>query len=91
MKHALLLALCFGSILLAAEAPKVEPKITAEQRAKFWRAQTEAIAAQAQAQNTRAMFDAVRAELSKTCGDLPLVADEAGEPACGEKKAEAKK
>lgn len=75
-------------VMLAADAPK---QITAEQRAKFWRAQAEYIAAQAQVQKAQATLSAIQAEMVKACGDQQLVADEQGEPACKPKPETPKK
>ena len=75
--------------LAAAESPTT--KISAEQRAKFWRAQAEAIAAQAQYQSAKSALDAVQAELQKACGDGVLALDQAGEPSCKAKPETLKK
>ena len=66
------------SILLPA---KDVPTLTPDQRAKFWRAQAEAIAAQMQVQKAQARLDAVLSELKASCnGDIEF--NSSGEPSC---------
>jgi hypothetical protein len=76
---------------LAAETPKPEPpkapQITAEVRAKFWRASAEWAAAQARAQAAKTALESAQTELQKTCGtDADVVAGQDGEPQCKLKK-----
>jgi hypothetical protein len=59
--------------------------ITDAMRARFWRAQTEYIAASAQAQKAKVALDAAHAELQKACGDRQVIAGQDGEPTCAPK------
>ena len=63
------------------------PQITAEQRARFWRSQTEAILAAAQAQKAveqaRKAQEALATLRKEICGDaFEVAADANGEPSC---------
>lgn len=51
------------------------PQITAELRAKFWRAQAEELAA-------KLRLDAIRGEIAKTCAPRQVVSGVDGEPQC---------
>jgi hypothetical protein len=52
-------------------------------RARFWRAQAEAVAAAAKAKQAQDAAKTVREEMQKQCGDkFALALDVAGEPAC---------
>jgi hypothetical protein len=69
---------------LAASVCAVEKaQITAEMKAKYWRAQAEYIAAMVQAQRAKAALDSAQAEMQKACGEQPVVADPGGDPGCG--------
>lgn len=73
------------ALLLAAIIPLWAgdaPQISDAQRAKYWRAQAEAIATQARAEKALAVFQAVQAELVKACGGRQLIGGPDGEPAC---------
>jgi hypothetical protein len=73
-------------VALAASVGGVEKaQITAEMRAKFWRAQAEYIAAMVQAQRAKAALDSAQAEMQKVCGEQPVVANPGGDPECGPK------
>jgi len=68
------------------------PRITAEQRARFWRAQTEALVAGEQAQKAieqaRKAQEALAAVRAEVCGEAFNVApDTNGEPSCQAKQA----
>lgn len=68
--------------LVAQDAPKPAAKapLTAEQRARFWRAQVEAIVATEQARKAEERLAALRREI---CGDgYEVVPDAGGEPSC---------
>ena len=72
----------------AAVKPSVVPVITPEQRAKFWRLQTENLQAQANAGKTAAAFQDF---LNQMCGaDASPVYGPDGEPHCVAKPAPAK-
>lgn len=58
--------------------------ITAEQRAKFWRAQAEYLAA-------KAKLESAQAELARTCGSRQVIAGSDGEPTCAPKPEQPKK
>ena len=66
-----------------ALAGRLAAKITPEQRARFWRAQTELMDGTMRVEKARANLNAAEAEMVKACGsayDLTLTAD--GEPGC---------
>ncbi len=68
------------------ESPK-PPSIAAEIRARFWRAQAEAMAAAARAKQTQEAVKAAQDEMQKACGDqFVLALDAAGEPSCQTKQ-----
>lgn len=76
----------------ADNPPAKPPQITAEQRAKFWRATAESIAAASRAQQARDAVNAAQLDMQKTCGeDSDLVAGADGEPICKTKTKEVKK
>jgi hypothetical protein len=86
--HTQLIALTLlgGAAFAQAPPPKESPKpppIAAGTRARFWRAQAEAIAAAARARQTQDAVKAVQEEMQKECGDgfVPAL-DSAGEPSC---------
>jgi len=68
-------------VCAGAFAQDSAPKLTDGQRARYWRAQAEAVAAQARAAQAVATFQAVQAELVKACGGQLIGAPD-GEPAC---------
>lgn len=75
----------FCAVLLTATAFAVDsrpPEITAEQRARFWRAQYELLAAQLQAQQKVAALEAAKAELGNACREQSLTLGPSGEPVC---------
>ncbi len=85
MKH---LPIALAVLLLAAlaraqepAAPPTPPKITAEQRAKWWKAVVDSMVANENAKKAAEKLSEVRAELVRTCEDA-LAADPDGEPAC---------
>lgn len=64
------------------ETPAPPPKVSADLRAKFWRAIAQNEAAQAQVLKATALRQSVEAELRAACAGAQLVSDENGEPAC---------
>ncbi len=72
----------------SAPEKKEGPKIADELRARFWRAQSDSLAASAQFQKARAAMDSIIAEMKAVCGntDFEINADEKGEPNCQEVK-----
>ncbi len=83
MKYLLVFLVFAATMLCESPAPKPEPQtLTAELRAKFWRA----IAEQ---QSTKAAFEravenakATQEALRKACGGSAVVMNDSGEPAC---------
>lgn len=76
----------FGQSAPPKESPK-SPRIGAEMRARFWRAQAEAMAAAAKARQAQEAAKAAQEEMQKECGDkFVLAVDPAGEPFCEAKK-----
>lgn len=74
-----LVLLVMAGVLVAADAPQISDA----QRAKFWRAQAEYVAATVQAQRAKAALDAVQMEMSSACGETyQLAAGQDGEPIC---------
>ncbi len=74
-------------LAILAQEKASAPTISAELRAKFWRAQADNESAQSRAKAALATVQAVIAELQKTCGERHQVAlGQDGEPACQEKK-----
>ncbi len=72
---------------VTAPAKKEGPKIADDVRAKFWRAQSDSLAAQAQFQKARVALETVIEQMKTTCGtDFELNGDPQGEPLCVEKK-----
>ncbi|MGC9950384.1 MAG: hypothetical protein ABSF64_28805 [Bryobacteraceae bacterium] len=85
--HTQLIGLTLLGASAWAQAPPTEPpqppRIAAEMRARYWRAQAEAIAAAARARQAQEAAKAAQDEMQKACGDKFLLAlDAAGEPAC---------
>ncbi|MDR3798006.1 MAG: hypothetical protein P4K93_07625 [Terracidiphilus sp.] len=80
----------FGVAEKPKEAAKI-PTITAEQRARFWRAQAEAINAAVRARAAQDVLVTVQSDLLKSCGDWAFIAGEDGEPTCRPKPEPAKK
>lgn len=74
------------STVLAFAVSASTPQITPEQRAEYWRAYAESIAAQAKAQEAQVKLKDVIDKLKQTCGNGELTADPQGEPVCKEKK-----
>jgi hypothetical protein len=70
--------------LWAADAPRISDA----QRARFWRAQAEVIAAQGRLDKAVAAFQGIEADLIKACGDQQLVRNSDGEPGCAPKPPE---
>ena len=64
-----------------AQDKKSAPNITDAQRAQYWRAQAEAIAAQRQAEQAAAQLQKAIEAMKEACGDLQL-GELAGEPVC---------
>ena len=79
------------SASLAAENAPSKPKITSEQRAQFWRAQAEQLAAQMRLEMANRQLQAIREAMAKSCGDDVLVSSPDGEPVCQAKPAETPK
>lgn len=69
-------------MLLGSAVAGDSPQIPDAMRARYWRAQAEAIAAQARAEKALAAFQAVQTELVKACGGQQLIGGPDGEPAC---------
>jgi Holliday junction resolvase-like predicted endonuclease len=84
--HALrrLAIVLFVSVAFAqtVEAPKISP----EQRAKFWRVQAEYLAAAARFQQAKYAMDAMQVELDKVCAPTKAVLLPDGEPGCAAQK-----
>ncbi len=67
------------------------PSITDAQRAQFFKAQSQMIQANAQAQQRQTEFQSAIAEMQKTCGDTAtLQSNPNGDPECVAKPAPAK-
>ncbi len=67
----------------ARQADAKAPQITAELRARFWRAVVEQNVAEEQARKAKDNLGTIRAELEKTCGNGFVVGpNETGEPIC---------
>jgi hypothetical protein len=94
MKTILSLILAVGWCVMLARADEIKPpvkaEITAELRAKFWRASAENTAAQMQAQKTTAAVQVIVDNMQKVCGDAQLTIGQDGEPACVAKPPETK-
>lgn len=77
---------CSAALLLALSAWGLEetakPQITSEQRARFWRANAEVLAAQTELQQAQAKMQAATEEMRKVCGEQQLTSDPYGEPTC---------
>jgi hypothetical protein len=90
--HTQLIGLILLGMAAFAQAPALKespkpPQIAAEVRARFWRAQAEAIAANARAKQAQEAAKAVQEEMQKQCGDqFALAMDAAGEPSCQAKQ-----
>ncbi len=74
-------------LVLSAFASEPQRTVTAEQRARFWRAQAEYVAKLMEVQRLKAAMDAAEDDMVKTCGGA-LVPDKAGEPSCNLTKKE---
>ena len=81
MRKLLVILFC-NAFMFAAVPPPSNSTITPEMRAKYWRAQAEAIASATQAREANAKLQSVQSAMVKSCGDLPLVAGKDGEPTC---------
>lgn len=83
------LAVAAAAVAFAADSPKAEPTkppvISAELRAKLWRAVAENASAQATAEKAKQRLDATLAEVKNACGEFSLISDKDGEPICGPK------
>jgi len=86
----LILGLALLSLSAAAQE-KPASKITPEQRAMYWRANAELLAAQAQFNAAKAKLELIEAEMTKACGDQQLMTAPDGEPTCQPKPEPAKK
>jgi hypothetical protein len=72
-------------------APPKPPAISDAQRAQFFKAQSQMIQANAQAQQKQSEFQNAIAEMQKTCGDTAtLQSNPNGDPECIAKPAPAK-
>jgi hypothetical protein len=85
--HTQLIGLSLLAVAAFAQAPAQKafkpPQIPAEMRARFWRTQAEAIAAEARAKQAQEAAKAAQDEMQNVCGDgFALGLDAAGEPAC---------
>ncbi|MGD0360274.1 MAG: hypothetical protein ABSC93_05365 [Bryobacteraceae bacterium] len=86
--HTQLIGLALLGMAALAQAPpsKSQPKppqIAAEMRARFWRAQAEAIAAAAKAKQAQEAAKTAQEEMQKECGEqFVLALDASGEPSC---------
>ena len=78
------------SLGLAAQE-KPAPRITPEQRAMYWRANAEMLAAQAQFNQAKAKLESIESEMTKACGDQQLTTAPDGEPTCQPKAEPTKK
>lgn len=69
--------------LAASHAPAAAPVITDAQRARFFKAQSQAIQAAAAAKDTQAEFQQAIAEMQQACGaEATLTLNKAGDPVC---------
>jgi len=68
----------------AAKKPETVPTINAELRAKYWKSQADAIAANANAQKANTAVQAILGELQTVCGDKYTLSGDpqSGEPIC---------
>lgn len=87
MHSQLIVPILVGMAAFAQTAPPKEPpqppQIAAELRARFWRAQAEAIAAATRAKQAQEAAKAAQEDMQKACGDkFALAMDAAGEPSC---------
>jgi hypothetical protein len=98
MNHLITATLLIGTLTAIGQAPKAlttpqakPPTITDAQRAQFFKAQSQMIQANAQAQQRQTDFQSVIAEMQKTCGDTAsLNLNQSGDPECVAKPAPAK-
>lgn len=84
----LLILFIVGLPVIAADSnsPAAAPRqISAELRAKFWRVIAEQESAKAAADRAVQSAKAVEAEMRQECGDLQVVMNASGEPACAAK------
>ncbi len=73
----------FAAALLGAVLSAQTARITDAQRARFWRAQAELVAAQRQLERATAALQQVNTELRQACGDQQLTLNhDSGEPDC---------
>jgi len=83
-----LIGLCLLAAAALAQAPAPKetpntPRIPAEMRARFWRTQAEAMAAETRAKQAQEAAKAAQDDMRKACGDgFALSLDTTGEPAC---------
>ena len=77
-----LFAIILFSTFTFAAVQTTTPTVTPEMRAKYWRAQAEAMAAAKQAENANTKLQSAQVEMVKACGDLQLIAGPDGEPTC---------
>ena len=82
------LVFAFAALAMAADKPSstptakpATPTVSAELRAKYWRAQAEAITAQHRAEQALATYKAAIQSLATVCGAQPVDGPD-GEPAC---------
>ena len=80
--------IAFGALALAQDNPPAPVKpVSAELRAKFWRARAEVVEAEHRAAQARIANEAAVNELRKACGQDELIIGQNGEPACAPKQA----
>jgi hypothetical protein len=98
MKYLITAILLIGTLTAIGQAPKAlttpqakPPTITDAQRAQFFKAQSQMIQSNAQAQQKQAEFQAAIAEMQKTCGDTAILqSNPNGDPECVARPAPAK-
>jgi hypothetical protein len=83
MKYLLFSLVFTGMMLGESSASKPEPQtLSAELRAKFWRAVAEQQSAKAAFERAVENAKATQEALRKACGGSAIVMNESGEPAC---------
>jgi hypothetical protein len=88
LKLAIALLVMASTALAQDNAPK-PPQITDAQRAQYWRAQAEVLAAQTAAQRAAQAFEVTLKGLQEYCGPTQELQSVNGEPFCKLKKTEA--
>lgn len=93
-KFIAVIILLFATMATAQDKPVQQPKptplISAELKARFWKAQTEAYAAQLRLQQAQAKAQAMMEQLTLVCGGQPTM-DQDGDPVCPVPPVESKK